>query len=127
MFFLVSICAVFFSVLLILVVFVQKPKQDGISSQFGSTGANQLIGVTKAADLMEQVTWGLAATILALTLASTFFLRRRNTLKSPNIEKVQQEEEALLPEVPAEGGSKEEKEANADKDQAKATPKGAKK
>ena len=121
MFFLVSICAVFFSILLILVVFVQKPKQDGLSSQFSSMGANQLIGVTKTTDLMEQITWGLAVTILILTISSSYFLRHRTTKISPNIEKVQQEEnnKDSLPEEPEETPATNDKTEQSDQSSTK--------
>ncbi|MEN9700296.1 MAG: hypothetical protein RLZZ301_1494 [Bacteroidota bacterium] len=55
------------SALLILVVYVQNPKGGGLSSDFG--GAAQLGGVQRTNELIDKMTWGLAAVILVCSLA----------------------------------------------------------
>jgi preprotein translocase subunit SecG len=50
------------SALLILVVYVQNPKGGGLSADFG--GASQLGGVQRTNELIDKLTWGLAAAIL---------------------------------------------------------------
>ena len=47
------------SALLILVVYVQNPKGGGLSADFG--GASQLGGVQRTNELIDKLTWGLAA------------------------------------------------------------------
>ena len=54
------------SALLILVVYVQNPKGGGLSSDFG--GASQLGGVQRTNELIDKLTWGLAAAILVFSL-----------------------------------------------------------
>lgn len=71
---LICIC----TVLLILVVLIQNSKGGGLAGEFGGLGSNQLMGVKKTTDLLEQVTWGLAVAIMVLTL-STFIVIDRGT------------------------------------------------
>lgn len=68
------ILAIIVAVLLILIVLVQNSKGGGLSSQFGGSGAQQVIGVKKTTDLLEKVTWGFAIGLLALSLVSTMSL-----------------------------------------------------
>jgi preprotein translocase subunit SecG len=56
------------SVLLVLVVLAQNAKGGGLSSQFGGSGASNLIGVKKTGDLLERLTWGFAITLIILSL-----------------------------------------------------------
>ena len=59
----------FVAILLVLVILAQNSKGGGLSSQFGGSGASSMIGVKKTTDLLEKLTWGLAITMLSLTLA----------------------------------------------------------
>jgi len=61
---LIIVCA-----LLILVVLMQNSKGGGISSQF--SGANQIMGVRRGADVIEKATWTLAILLLVLSLVMT--------------------------------------------------------
>ena len=45
------------AVLLMLVVLAQNPKGGGLSSQFGGSGATQMMGVKKTGDFLEKATW----------------------------------------------------------------------
>jgi preprotein translocase subunit SecG len=77
---------VFIAILLVLIVLAQKSK-GGVAIQFGGSGASQLLGVKKSADLFEQLTWGFVVAIIILSLSSKFFLPERNNtdaLKSVN-------------------------------------------
>jgi preprotein translocase subunit SecG len=64
-----SIIIIAASILLILVVYVQNPKGGGLSSDFGSP--SQLGGVQKTNELIDKMTWGLAATIVVVSLVMT--------------------------------------------------------
>ncbi|WP_020570595.1 preprotein translocase subunit SecG [Neolewinella persica] len=52
--------------LLMLVVLVQNPKGGGIDSTFGGSQANQMLGASRSTDVIEKITWGLAAALFAL-------------------------------------------------------------
>lgn len=86
------------AVLLVLVVLAQNSKGGGLSSQFGGSGAGQLMGVKKTTDLLEKLTWGLAITMVILTLSTNFLLSPQNNgpiINSPNLEKAQ--EQTIIP------------------------------
>ncbi len=61
-------------VLLVLVVLAQNSKGGGLSSQFGGSGASNMIGVKKTGDLLENMTWGLIVAIFVLVVSSSFLL-----------------------------------------------------
>ncbi len=86
--------------LLVLVILAQKSKGGGLSSQFGGSGTSQLIGVKKTGDLLEKVTWGLAITLMALTLSTNFIIDTSPAgPTSPNIERAR--EQMMLPNIPS--------------------------
>ena len=76
------------AVLLVLVVLAQNSK-GGLSSQFGGSGASQVIGVKKASDLLEKLTWGFAIGIMVLALVANVLLKgdEPTNFEAPNIEK----------------------------------------
>ena len=80
---LIILCAI----VLILIVLAQNSKGGGLTSQFGGSGTSQLMGVKKTGDILEKMTWGLAITIMVLTLTTNLFLEtNQQELSSPNIE-----------------------------------------
>jgi preprotein translocase subunit SecG len=64
------ILAMVASVLLVLVVLAQNAKGGGLSSQFGGSGASNLIGVKKTGDLLERLTWAFAIAIMVFSLGA---------------------------------------------------------
>lgn len=77
------------SVLLILVVLAQNSKGGGLSSQFGGSGASNIIGVKKTSDLLERLTWGFAIAVLALSVAVNVIMDKPNSgeIESPNLDR----------------------------------------
>jgi preprotein translocase subunit SecG len=97
----IIIIAIIISLLLMLIVLIQNPKGGGLSSEFGGSSTGQMFGVKKTTDLLEQLTWGFAAVILVLSLASRFMLDSSNVgggLNSVNAEKAATK---TLPSAPA--------------------------
>ncbi|MGK7390644.1 MAG: preprotein translocase subunit SecG [Candidatus Cyclobacteriaceae bacterium M2_1C_046] len=62
------------AILLVLVILAQNSKGGGLSSQFGGSGASNMIGVKKTGDLLERITWGLTVVLFLLVLSSSFLL-----------------------------------------------------
>lgn len=60
------------AIALCLVVLVQKSKGGGLASGFASP--NQIMGVPKMTDFIEKLTWGLAAGIVILSIATVYVL-----------------------------------------------------
>jgi preprotein translocase subunit SecG len=63
---------IFSAVLLVLIILAQNSKGGGLSSQFGGSGASNIIGVKKTGDLLEKLTWGFVVTIMVLSIATNF-------------------------------------------------------
>ncbi|GAB4041572.1 preprotein translocase subunit SecG [Spirosoma gilvum] len=80
-----------FTVLLILIVLIQNSKGGGLTGEFGGLGSNQLMGVKKTTDLLEQITWGLGIGVMVLTLASYIMVDRNQTttINSANVDRAQ--------------------------------------
>ena len=84
------------ALLLILVVLAQNPKGGGLSSQFGGSGAQQVMGVKKTGDILEKLIWGFAIALLALTMSTNFVDNEgTQTISSPNLENAQ---ESIMPQ-----------------------------
>lgn len=79
------------TVLLILIVLVQNSKGGGLTGEFGGLGSNQLMGVKKTTDLLEQITWGLGIGIMVLSLTSYILIDRNQVtgINSANVDRAQ--------------------------------------
>lgn len=75
---LISVLIIIVCILLILVVLVQNSKGGGLASNFSS--GNQMMGVKKTADFLEKLTWGLAISLLLLSLASAPYSKPSATI-----------------------------------------------
>lgn len=54
--------------LLMAIVLIQNPKGGGVDSTFGGSSANQMFGAAKSTELIEKLTWGLAASLFILCI-----------------------------------------------------------
>ncbi|QIP15337.1 preprotein translocase subunit SecG [Spirosoma aureum] len=79
------------TVLLILIVLIQNSKGGGLAGEFGGLGSNQLMGVKKTTDLLEQITWGLGIGVMVLSLASYIMIDRNQVsgVNSINVDRAQ--------------------------------------
>ena len=60
------------SFLITLVVLLQNGKGGGLASNF--VAGNQTFGVRQTTDILEKITWGLAAFVLVLAIVTSFSL-----------------------------------------------------
>lgn len=95
------------AILLVLVILAQNSKGGGLSSQFGGSGASNMIGVKKTGDLLERITWGLTIVLFVLALSSSYLLEYNPERTDEFIERARQEQNAL-PEGFDLGGQQEE-------------------
>ncbi|MGF1533566.1 MAG: preprotein translocase subunit SecG [Bernardetiaceae bacterium] len=91
-------------VLMVFVILAQNPKGSGLSSQFGGSGATQLIGAKRTTDLLEKVTWGMCIAVFVLCFAANALLDQTATAaqqgyRSPNLENVNTGSAPLIPEA----------------------------
>ena len=55
---------------MVFIVLIQESKGGGLASNFSST--NSIMGVRKTTDLVEKLTWGLAAAMVILSVACAY-------------------------------------------------------
>ena len=91
--------AIVSAILLILVVLAQNSKGGGLSSQFGGSGASNLIGVKKTGDVLERLTWGFAIAIIVFSLATN--LTTPNTAAPTDELMERAKEQQAAPVVPS--------------------------
>jgi preprotein translocase subunit SecG len=108
--FFIIILILIVAVLLVLVVLAQNSKGGGLSSQFGGSGASNVIGVKKTSDLLERLTWGFAIAILVLSVTVNVIIPRPNSgdIDSPNLNRAAppaQELPALEPDNTPDNGT----------------------
>lgn len=66
----IAVLVILAAVLLTAVVLLQNGKGGGLASNF--VAGNQTFGVRQTADILEKITWGLAAFILVLSIVANF-------------------------------------------------------
>lgn len=94
------------AVLLILTVLAQNPK-SGMAANFGAS--NQVMGVRQTADFLEKFTWGLAISIVVLSLIATMTMPSASISSSKSgveraLEQSLESNENLMPQaLPAAG------------------------
>ena len=93
-----SILLIIASVLLIIVVLVQNSKGGGLDSSFASQSS--AFGAKRTTDIVEKITWGVAASLAVLCLASTLLL---NSAKKENAGAVRNSEKQEAPKNPSSG------------------------
>ena len=62
--------SIFASILLVLLVLAQNSKGGGLSSQFGGSGASNIMGVKKTGDLLERLTWIFITVVFVVALST---------------------------------------------------------
>lgn len=75
-----TVLAILVCAMLILIVLIQEPKGGGLSSTFGAS--NQIMGVKRTGDFLEQATWGLAIALLVICLGMKVFSPGKNSGES---------------------------------------------
>ena len=96
LFTILAVLALVGSILLTLVVLLQNSKGGGLASNF--TAGNQTFGVRQTTDILEKITWGLAAFILVVSIVTSLSLGKGSSTVDLT-EKIELETPA--PEFPA--------------------------
>ena len=74
------ILIVVLAILMCFIVLIQESKGGGLASSFSAS--NQIMGVRKTTDLVEKITWGLAAGMVVLSVLSVNFIPQLVTEES---------------------------------------------
>ncbi|QSE96738.1 preprotein translocase subunit SecG [Fulvivirga lutea] len=94
-------------VLLILVILAQNSKGGGLSSQFGGSGASNMIGVKKTGDLLERLTWGFIIAIFVLSIGTNLITTKGGSSTDQFIDRAQEQQGGGTPALDL-GGVEEE-------------------
>ncbi|MEY8722498.1 preprotein translocase subunit SecG [Bacteroides stercorirosoris] len=91
MYLLLVILMVIASLLMCFIVLIQNSKGGGLASGFSSS--NQIMGVRKTTDFLEKATWGLAAFMVVMSIATAYVVPTASSRGGDVIlEQAQQEE-----------------------------------
>ena len=91
MYLLLVILMVIASLLMCFIVLIQNSKGGGLASGFSSS--NQILGVRKTTDFLEKATWGLAAFMVVMSIATAYVVPTASSRGGDVIlEQAQQEE-----------------------------------
>ena len=89
---------IFFAILLVLVILAQNAKGGGLSSQFGGSGASNIMGVKKTGDLLEKLTWSFVVAIMVLALSTNFIAQNSSNSSNEILDKASEQAAPALPE-----------------------------
>lgn len=95
----IAIIVLIAAVLLTIVVLLQNGKGGGLASNF--VAGNQTFGVRQTADILEKITWVLAAAILVLSIVSNFAAGSKSTNALDITEQIQTEQTEEAPAFPS--------------------------
>lgn len=98
----IAVLVIIASILLTAVVLLQNGKGGGLASNF--VAGNQTFGVRQTADVLEKITWFLAAFILLLSIVSNFAVNTKSNAGVDVTDQIQSEvaEDApVFPVAPA--------------------------
>ena len=84
MYIFITILILIAAICMILIVLVQNSKGGGLAAGFSSS--NQVMGVRKTTDFLEKATWGLAVTIIVLSILTAKFTVSRGTMPDSQVE-----------------------------------------
>lgn len=99
MYLLLVILMLIASVLMCFIVLIQNSKGGGLASGFSSS--NQIMGVRKTTDFLEKATWGLAAFMVVMSIATAYVVPTASSRGGDVIlEQAQQEEKTNPYNIP---------------------------
>lgn len=111
------------SLLMIFIVLIQESKGGGLASNFSST--NSIMGVRKTTDLVEKLTWGLAAAMVFLSVACAYVAPQ--AIGDSSVMEGATQEQTALPAMPGANSDAAKKVAPASQNAAPATQNAAEK
>ena len=83
------------AILMCFIVLIQNSKGGGLASGFSSS--NAIMGVRKTTDILEKATWGLAAFIVVMSIATAYVVPSNSSKTQDAIMEQAQKEEKTNP------------------------------
>ena len=121
MYTLIIVLVILAAILMCGIVLIQESKGGGLASGFSSS--NQIMGVRKTTDFLEKATWGLAITMVVLSVVSMAFVTRTTVEEQPLTAPIQTQTDAnnvqsfpaaTQQQTPAQNSSEKEAQAPAE-------------
>ena len=97
------ILVVIIAILLRLIVLIQESKGGGLASSFSAS--NQIMGVRKTTDIIEKLTWGLAAALVVLSVISVWTVPSVSTNESALMDAAVEQQATSPANLPGFGAS----------------------
>ncbi len=89
------------SLLMIFIVLIQESKGGGLASNFSSS--NSIMGVRKTTDVVEKLTWGLAAAMVVISVACAYVAPQ--AVGESSVMEGATQEQTALPAMPGAGNN----------------------
>ncbi|HZH68753.1 MAG TPA: preprotein translocase subunit SecG [Chitinophagales bacterium] len=100
MYVVLTVLLIIISLFILAIVLVQNPKGGGaLGTAFGGAASN-IVGVQRAGDTLERLTWGAAILMLILSVGSTFFLPVETQSSKSRIERTQAPQAPIQNQAP---------------------------
>lgn len=101
MFTLIIVLVILASILMVGIVLIQESKGGGLASGFSAS--NQIMGVRKTTDFLEKATWGLAIAMVVLSIVSSAFVVKSESVEAPIIQSTLPTGAGNVPSLPSNG------------------------
>lgn len=101
MFTLIIVLVILASILMVGIVLIQESKGGGLASGFSAS--NQIMGVRKTTDFLEKATWGLAIAMVVLSIVSSAFVVKTESVEAPIIQSTLPTGAGNVPTLPSNG------------------------
>lgn len=97
MYYVITVLIIIASVLLSLIVLIQKSKGGGLAANFSSS--NQIMGVRKTTDFLEKATWTLAIALAVFCIVSSAAIPKGQEKASKMESRLKQPDESQIPNI----------------------------
>lgn len=94
------------AILMCLIVLIQESKGGGLASSFSNS--NQILGVRKTTDVIEKMTWGLAAFIVVLSICAVYFVPKASDNQSVVLKPAMEQKASNAGNLPGFGAAQQQ-------------------
>lgn len=94
------------AILMCLIVLIQESKGGGLASSFSNS--NQILGVRKTTDVIEKMTWGLAAFIVVLSICAVYFVPKASDNQSVVLQPAMEQKASNAGNLPGFGAAQQQ-------------------
>lgn len=97
------------AILMCLIVLIQESKGGGLASSFSNS--NQILGVRKTTDVIEKMTWGLAAFIVVVSICAVYFVPKASDNQSVVLQPAMEQKASNAGNLPGFGAAQQQQQS----------------